>query len=90
MGVYIKGMEMPKQCYDCYLVAMDMDSGKLYCKHLNEDIEDWSGILSSCPLVEVKTPHGKLIDADVCKQRVYDGSRTPYKTCPTVIEAEVE
>ena len=41
-------------------------------------------------LVEVTEPHGRLIDADVCKQRVYDGSRTPYKVCPTVIEAEGE
>ena len=41
-------------------------------------------------VVEVTEPHGRLIDADVCKQRVYDGSRTPYKGCPTVIEAEDE
>lgn len=40
--------------------------------------------------IEVTEPHGRLIDADVCKQRVYDGSRTPYKGCPTVIEAEGE
>lgn len=40
--------------------------------------------------IEVREPHGRLIDADVCKQRVYDGSRTPYKMCPTVIEAEGE
>ena len=41
-------------------------------------------------IMEIETPHGRLIDADVCKQRVYDGSRTPYKGCPTVIEAEGE
>ena len=47
-------------------------------------------LYNSADLVEVKTPHGRLIDAEVCKKRVYDGSRTPYNVCPTVIEAEVE
>ena len=62
MGVYVKGMEMPTQCYDCYIVANDPDSGKLYCKHLDTDIENWEGILPDCPLVEIATPHGSLVD----------------------------
>lgn len=65
MSVLIKGMEMPKQCYDCYLIAKDPDCEKLYCKHLNQDITDWSDVLKDCPLVEVPTPHGNLIDIDL-------------------------
>ena len=63
MSILIKGMEMPTQCYDCYLVAMDYDNGNLYCKHLDKEIADWSDRLPNCPLVPVP-PHGRLIDAD--------------------------
>jgi hypothetical protein len=77
MGIYIKGMTKPKSCNECPIALWSLPKG------CNLEI----GI---CPIVEVAEPHGKLIDADVCKQRVYDGSRTPYKTCPTVIEAEGE
>lgn len=76
MGVYIKGVDYAN-CDKCPLSIATISKT---CS-LNKN---------NCPLVEVKIPHGRLIDADVCKQRVYDGSRTPYKTCPTVIEAEVE
>ena len=64
MSVLIKGMEMPTQCYDCYLIAADPDKDGLYCKHLKKDVNDWSSRLEDCPLVEVPTPHGRLVDAD--------------------------
>ena len=56
-NVLIKGMEMPENCYDC----------KFECENLccvigrrteSLDRPDW------CPLVEVPTPHGRLVDAD--------------------------
>lgn len=52
MGVYIKGMEMPKCCQDCKLID---------CEHFIKATE-W--IPSKCPIVEVNTRHGRLIDAD--------------------------
>lgn len=58
-------MEMPKNCDDCCL------------RQQNEGFVGYCGItktldvrsfekdkLSNCPLVEVPTPHGRLIDAD--------------------------
>ena len=67
MGVYIKGMEMPKNGYDCPMCkdGMCIIPGK-----------DSDGICLSfgpyeekrpndCPLIEVPEPHGRLIDADV-------------------------
>ena len=69
MGVYIKGMNMPKSC-PCGLVGVGYD---LYCSftsgipsRMREYVEcceketrpDW------CPLAEIPTPHGRLIDAD--------------------------
>jgi hypothetical protein len=87
MGVYIKNMVMPDSCLDCPLY------NGYGCKATMQMFHPVTNVgvrVDSCPLVEVTEPHGRLIDADVCKQRVYDGSRTPYKTCPTVIEAEGE
>ena len=69
MSVLVKGMEMPESC-PCKLVGVGYD---LYCSftsgipsRMREYVEcceketrpDW------CPLAEIPTPHGKLIDAD--------------------------
>ena len=79
MGVYIKGMEMPKDCLHCCFA-----SGCSYCDGYNDhcafepdDIKtDWDfahGVFPEttpdwCPLVPV-SPHGRLIDADVLKEK---------------------
>ena len=87
MGVYIKGIVMPDCCLDCQLYNGYGCKATLQMFHPTTNV---AVRVEGCPLVEVKTPHGRLIDAEVCKKRVYDGSRTPYNVCPTVIEAEVE
>ena len=54
MGVYIKGMEMPKSCGNCFF-----DS---HCD--NWRLRNWGAPPpDDCPLVPVP-PHGRLIDAD--------------------------
>jgi len=57
-SVLIKGMKKPTACYKCPL-----RTGK-YCGILteNEKCAD-DGVLPHCPIVEVPTPHGRLIDA---------------------------
>ena len=107
MSVLIKGMEMPTNCSDCPLnydqmmcvvtgtgwwsdtmVLMDFDSNK-------ERLYD-------CPLVEIPTPHGRLIDADKLLEKAYldyNEATHDYNNfkivsaydiadTPTVIEAE--
>ena len=77
-GIYIKGMEMPKCCYDCELIDIvtscplyDIPS-EAYCqidyirKRRDKD----------CPLIEVPTPHGDLIDRDAL---IKDGWLNLYK-----------
>lgn len=67
MGVYIKGMEMPKNCYQCRMV----DSCQCLWKPYDLDdyldlqymIEEGFTRADNCPLVEI-FPHGRLIDAD--------------------------
>lgn len=65
MGVYIKGMEMPKSCRDCGIEQEGFWCGALdgyqntRC-FTNERRED-------CPLVHVP-PHGRLIEAERLKE----------------------
>jgi hypothetical protein len=63
MGVYIKGMEKPKCCLDCWTMHLHAVIG---CEIIGEPNE----IAPNCPLVEVKEPHGRLIDADVLCERL--------------------
>lgn len=74
MSVLIKGMDIPKQCSECRFCEGDTMDG--LCRAANkwfdddyfawlvyeeDDIDDSKPL--NCPLVEVPTPHGRLIDA---------------------------
>lgn len=68
MGVYIKGMEMPKSCSDCpcgsvFAGYKCMACGKQFDKYPLENRMDW------CPLTPVPS-HGRLIDADVLTEQM--------------------
>lgn len=64
MGVYIKGIDMPKKCCDC-IFARDSGLGKdmVACIAVQGmvGVPKKSGKSEACPLVEVPK-HGKLID----------------------------
>ena len=98
MSVLIKGMEMPKNCWECRMVdtefsfchAMDSypkDEGGHYV--LNAEIPDW------CPLVPVP-PHGDLIDRDKLREKEFIQDGDAYavvmsrdiRNAPTIIPAE--
>ena len=65
MGVYIKGMAMPKTCNDCEL----RDS--FDCWITNSYIEArFSKRNDNCPLVEIPTPHGVLKDTTAFDERI--------------------
>ena len=109
MSLLIKGMEMPTRCDDCAMghelnigtsvtgygcLAM-LQMGDARIRPISCGTKpDW------CPLVEVSTPHGRLIDADAIdcnpllkKKAIPD----PAIYCawavagemPTIIEAEI-
>lgn len=100
MSLIIKGMEMPYCCVVCPFKEMYHDGlickattpHKYIPKFLHERYE-------KCPLVEVSTPHGELIDRDVllkdhvhkddmmayCDDFVYE---TAIEDMPTIIKAE--
>lgn len=75
MSVLIKGMKMPRCCLACPLYYYDQDSEHDITKRC--PVLDHAEILPSyrkrrddCPLVEVPTPHGRLIDADEVKEHM--------------------
>ena len=95
MGAYIKNSKMPKACFDCWYLAYecehswaDDEKGYYDCRH------------EQCPLVEILTPHGRLVDVEKIKNTI--GKFIGYldedmitriniainKEVPTVIEAE--
>lgn len=84
-SVLIRGMEMPENCDKCRFQS----ELRLYCDAMpynfcgnTDDIErpDW------CPLIEITTPHGRLIDADkLLKDHML---KLTEEFAPTVIEAE--
>ena len=71
MSVYIKGMEMPKNCYGCPFFAQydywnknDEADILSHCKRTGEKTGDSvNGYLPNCPLIPVP-PHGRLIIED--------------------------
>lgn len=88
MGIYIKDMEKPKSCDQCpiFLYALPKDC---YLE------------IGMCPIMEIKTPHGRLIDADRLKVAMnvfplgvdmdtIDYDIEKVDNAPTVIGAEME
>ena len=82
MSVLVKGMKMPRDCHEC----------KVWFECFDEK-PPFNMFKSVCPLVEVKEPHGRLIDADetirIWEGATIEGSIKPLiDVRPTVIEAE--
>lgn len=87
MGVYIKGMEMPKCCAQC-VIRYGNCKERIYMGNRP----------SLCPIVEIKEPHGRLIDAGALVNTVVFHTNISADTkefiedligiAPTVIEAE--
>lgn len=89
MTVLIKGMKMPQNCIKCHARCRLYLNGRKF-RH------------PDCPLVEIPTPHGRLIDANKLLEKAYwdynEATRdynnfmvvsdSDIEDAPTVIEAE--
>lgn len=91
-SVLIKGMEMPKKCLDCpFMISRDNDDCIVQSNEANAKFDSWDDMKASCPLVEIPTPHGRLIDADAIQDynvETFGQRLLIIDTAPTVIEAE--
>ena len=77
---YLVPKEIPNRCGRCpcfhaehpmYCQAVKADKSKRIYAPYGEGRPDW------CPLVEVKTPHGRLIDADFEEQHYTSMTTNP-------------
>lgn len=85
MSMFIKGMEIPKNCSTCPCFQYNMFDDDIdgYCKALKTKITDSDKYHPNCPLTEIPTPHGRLIDADALWDRMYkysdnEGAKMPF------------
>ena len=108
MSVLIKGMEMPKCCEECVAGAYEYNDNDercfvcgfiksqhpWECEHVEIDgIDTTKARADFCPLIEVPTPHGRLVDLDKMIDRFWDGNsmevfKSELEQIQTVIEAE--
>lgn len=98
MGVYIKNLDMPKNCESCQFRRCISDLIMFSWVGCQLDVgmakkESFKGRHPDCPLVEVKAPHGRLIDVGALNHAYYQ--RPTYSNlcnainnAPTVLEAE--
>ena len=104
MSVIIKGVSWPTSCKDCFfcrIFAFDPNNlPEPRCLIKGEEIPR-QGKLLFCPLVEIPTPHGRLIEDNKVVSRMVDSfanaglhSEDYRKVCkyisqaPTILEAE--
>ena len=63
MSILLRGMEMPENCSCC-----GMETGAGFCSAMPDNFCGYTDDRKRpvwCPLAEIKTPHGGLIDKDV-------------------------
>ena len=80
MSVLIRGMKMPTSCGTCHLRKSNED--RVWCSVIGEYIcfeTEFLGRMVNCPLVEVPTPHGRLIDADALKRKAQKAATEAWK-----------
>ena len=103
MALLIKGIEMPKTAFEC---STKINPEERRCNFTGKVFEETLSLLTQrrcadCPLVEIPTPHGRLIDeTPMLRALEYAVKDNPdpiitigtiirdIKNRPTIIEAE--
>lgn len=90
MSVLIKGMKMPERCEGCLMYRHNAEYDYAYCCISSVNVLGHGNArLNNCPLVEVPTPHGRLIDADELILNSVSGIEIYHiSAAPAIIEAE--
>ena len=98
MSVLIQKIDMPSMCCVCPCHDYDMETNRYYCQALKDEprIIDENTRRDDCPLVDIHTPHGRLIDASKLPIELVDEDGFCAAVCfsgyieeaPTIIEAE--
>lgn len=88
MSIIIKGMDMPKECEECPFGFYRNGDCCLVCyltKHIVIRRHEETRV-KECPLVEIPTPHGRLVEGDVVANMLRD--ILTYVDEETILEAE--
>lgn len=91
MSVLVKGGGMPETCFQCPCI----DDSVCYCKAKEVFIPNPKKTPAWCPLVEIPTPHGKLVDLDAMVDKFWDGDYMEIHCrdlgdIPVIVEAEAD
>ena len=116
MSVFVKGMNMPRSCWECNLhcfrdngfrdkekikwgpitiIPEDFRCGGNNEWHETNEFDFLNERHPDCPIAEIPTPHGRLIDADYLKKDRINIGGTDFvllvdvDNAKTIIEAEV-
>lgn len=92
MGVYIPNMSKPKSCVGCEF-NYNLEGGSYEwweCVILHDDINQFDTRRTDCPLIEIPTPHGRLIDWDAfnSKLEIQYAEGRGKTLAPTILEEE--
>ena len=89
MGIYIKGMEYPSRCEDCFCYRHNAEYDYAYCNISSVNVRGHGNArLVNCPLVPV-TKHGRLIDADALRQSIKESVDECHKWADEVEGGEM-
>ena len=88
MSTFIKGMKVPKCCFDC-----PFNPSSLYCYITHSEIDrddEYYDRLPDCPIVELPEHHGRLVDADYLEKHAGEWLSTYnlIDSAETIIAAE--
>lgn len=102
MSVIVLGMEMPKNCKDCFAYRNNAEYDYAYCTISAANVnEDSKARRNLCPLRPLPEKHGRLIDQDEILRAVIRGDYPNqwidknellrlFRNAPTIVEAEGE
>jgi hypothetical protein len=94
MSVLIRGMEMPKNCMSCPFPAVGVDA--YYCHCPTQDGKEYDfkyadTIPDTCPLVEIPTPHGRMIaEKTITEIRYHDADGYHIVNGEQLCELEID
>lgn len=102
MGAYIVGLNKPENEKDCNFYEEVFMRPFPYCHLIHKSCAG----LEHCPIIEIREPHGRLIDVDYADDYAYDelelansyltgweaarAMQKIYQNAPTVIPASKE
>ena len=86
MGIYMLKAEMPHDCCECY----HKHACERYWARLGtSELIPWDSRDDNCPLVEVKNPHGRLIDIEVLCERLLTAWDTADEEGKQIVSAVI-